>query len=105
MKGQVIYAPEGGRIEDAQLREILEDSLSDCRDSLKKVLLLIPDYTRYHSNAGKIANTLYHLLKDSFVRLHFEQIIGNVVPLFPFIFAGVGLQIIEHLHLDSATFH
>ena len=48
---------------------------------------------------------LYHLLKDSFVRLHFEQIIGNVVSLSSFVFAGVGLYIIEHLHVNSATFH
>ncbi len=32
--------------------------------SPKKVLLLPPDYTRYHSNAGFIANTYYHLLTD-----------------------------------------
>lgn len=80
MKGQVIYAPEGGRIEDAQLKEILEDSLSDCRESLKKVLLLIPDYTRYHSNAGKIANTLYHLLKDS-CQVDLLECLGTHVPM------------------------
>ena len=32
----------------------------------------------------------YHLLKYSFVRLHFEQIIGNVVSLFSLYFAGIG---------------
>lgn len=48
---------------------------------------------------------LNHLLKYCFVRLHFEQIIGNVVSLFSLGFTGVGLQIIEHLHLDSTTFH
>ena len=48
---------------------------------------------------------LNHLLKYSFVRLHFEQIICNVEPLLPIGFAGVCLQIIEHLHLDSTTFH
>ncbi len=33
--------------------------------SLKKVLLIPPDFTRYHSNAGLITNTYYHALKDS----------------------------------------
>ena len=65
MKGQVLYAPQGGGITDEQLRLALEDALSDCRDSLKKVLLLIPDYTRFHSNGGKIANMLYHMLEDT----------------------------------------
>lgn len=32
--------------------------------SLKKVLLIPPDFTRFHSNAGLITNLYYHLLKD-----------------------------------------
>lgn len=48
---------------------------------------------------------LNHLLKYSFIRFHFEQIIGNVISLFSLGFAGVGLQIIEHLHLNSVAFH
>lgn len=31
---------------------------------LNKVLILPPDFTRFHSNAGLITNTYYHLLKD-----------------------------------------
>jgi len=31
---------------------------------LKKVLLIPPDFTRFHSNAGFITNCYYHLLKD-----------------------------------------
>ena len=65
MKGQVLYAEQGGAISDEQLRLALEDSLSDCKDQLKKVLLLVPDYTRFHSNGGKIANMYYHMLKDT----------------------------------------
>ena len=45
-----------GRRPHRQMRScksILEDAISDCRDRLKKVLLLIPDYTRYHSNGGQ----------------------------------------------------
>ena len=65
MKGQVLYAAPGGVISDEQLLGALRDSLSDCRDRLRKVLLLVPDYTRYHSNGGKIANMVYHLLEDT----------------------------------------
>lgn len=32
---------------------------------LKKVLLIPPDFTRFHSNAGLITNTYYHMLQDS----------------------------------------
>ena len=32
--------------------------------TLNKVLLLPPDFTRYHSNAGFITNVYYHALKD-----------------------------------------
>jgi len=31
----------------------------------KKVLLIPPDFTRFHSNAGLITNRYYHLLKDT----------------------------------------
>ena len=65
MKGQVLYAAGEGGITDDQLQKTLADSLSDCRDRLKKVLLLVPDYTRYHSDAGKIANMLYHMLEGA----------------------------------------
>lgn len=43
----------------------------------------------------------YQLLEDSFVGLHFEQIIGYVVSLFSLFFVGMGFQIIEHLHFNS----
>lgn len=82
MKGQTVYAPEGGRIDDAQLKSILEDAISDCRDRLKKVLLLIPDYTRYHSNGGKIANMLYHLLQDT-CQVDLLEALGTHQPMTP----------------------
>ena len=53
----VVFQPE--------LRRALEDAFSDCRSRLKRVLLLVPDYTRYHSDAGKIANIVYHMLEDT----------------------------------------
>lgn len=45
-----------------EIKEALLKSLEG--KTLKKVLLLPPDYTRYHSNAGYITNVYYHALKD-----------------------------------------
>ena len=30
----------------------------------RRVLILPPDFTRFHSNAGFVANTYYHILQD-----------------------------------------
>lgn len=46
-----------------ELFEIIKSSISELKDKLKKVLLLPPDFTRMHSEAGKITAMLYRLLK------------------------------------------
>lgn len=51
-------------ITEAELAAAVEQSIADCRDKLKKVLLVVPDHTRYYSNAGRIANLYWHLLED-----------------------------------------
>jgi nickel-dependent lactate racemase len=51
-------------ISDAGLTEAVERSVADCRD-IKKLLLIVPDFTRYHSNSGRIANLYYHFFKDT----------------------------------------
>jgi len=45
-----------------EIKHALEKSIHGL--SLKKVLLIPPDYTRYHSNSGFITNQYYHMLKD-----------------------------------------
>ncbi|MEG2259488.1 MAG: lactate racemase domain-containing protein [Oscillospiraceae bacterium] len=65
MINQILYSEHENGISDAELKAALASSIGDCKDKLKRVLLLVPDYSRYHSNAGKIANIYYHLLKDS----------------------------------------
>lgn len=65
MISQSVYAKNPGGISPEELREILRNSIADCRDSLKKVLLLVPDITRFHSCAGQIANIYYHELCDT----------------------------------------
>ena len=47
---------------EKEILNALEKSLAG--RNLKKVLLIGPDYTRLHSNAGFIINRCYHLLKE-----------------------------------------
>jgi len=55
----------GEGISDAQLAQAVVQSLDDCKINLKKVLLIVPDFTRYHSHAGRIANLYYHTLGEA----------------------------------------
>ena len=56
-----IAAREEGLSEET-IREALQASLFGRK--LNRVLILPPDYTRFHSNAGFITNVYYHLLQD-----------------------------------------
>ncbi|MBQ1258060.1 MAG: DUF2088 domain-containing protein [Clostridia bacterium] len=58
------YSPREAGLDDSEIRSALEKSLSDVRMSLKKVLILPPDYTRFHSMAGRITWHLYDMLKN-----------------------------------------
>ncbi|MEA4912624.1 MAG: lactate racemase domain-containing protein [Oscillospiraceae bacterium] len=80
MNNKAIYAPDGGVITDAELETAIRDSISDIQASLKRVLLIVPDYTRYHSDAGKIANIYYHLLKDT-CAVELLEALGTHVPM------------------------
>lgn len=53
--------PDG--LTNHEIRQALKASIEGL--SLKKVLLVPPDFTRFHSNAGLITNMYYHLLKDN----------------------------------------
>ena len=50
-------------INSVELRAALEKSLEG--KTLKRVLILPPDYTRLYSGAGKITAAYYDILKDS----------------------------------------
>lgn len=60
------FYEEGRKIEESEQRWMMERLLDEARKrispSLKKVLLLPPDITRYHCGAGLLTNMLYHLL-------------------------------------------
>lgn len=50
---------------DAELFRLLDEAIAPDVGRLKKVLILPPDFTRYHSGAGKITAHYYQLLKDT----------------------------------------
>ncbi len=49
--------------------------------SLKKVLILPPDFTRFHSNAGYITNVYYHALTNAGVEVDILPALGTHVPV------------------------
>lgn len=50
-------------ISNDKIRSAVKESLNGRQ--LSKVLLIPPDFTRFHSNAGFITNTYYHLLENT----------------------------------------
>ncbi len=78
MKDLCLYAKDDFLARE-EIIEAVRDSLSEEVNSGKRVLLLIPDYTRYHSNAGLIANVIYHTLKGCKVDL--LEALGTHVPM------------------------
>ena len=46
-----------------EIKTALERSLSG--RSLNSVLLIVPDYSRFHSNGGLITNIYYHMLQKN----------------------------------------
>lgn len=65
MKKLSFYAETTKGISRTKLAYAVKESISDCRDILKKVLIIPPDFTRFHSEGGRITNIYYHLLKNS----------------------------------------
>ena len=59
-----VYAATQSGLSDAEVFSALDVSLENDLPNLKKVLLLPPDFTRFHSGAGLITSHLYQLLKD-----------------------------------------
>ncbi len=62
-----------------EIEGLLRQSLAG-RD-VKKALLIPPDYTRYHSNAGLITNLYYHMLTDEGAKVDILPALGTHVPV------------------------
>lgn len=80
MIGLSKYASTELGMDDSQIRTALEQSMLDVRLKLKKVLLLPPDYTRLHSNAGRITWHLYDMLKN-YCQVDIMPALGSHVPV------------------------
>ncbi|MDR1560222.1 MAG: lactate racemase domain-containing protein [Clostridiales bacterium] len=52
-------------ISNSRLSEAVNASVSGSRKDIKRALLIVPDFTRFHSNAGRIANLYYHALGNT----------------------------------------
>lgn len=74
----ILNCAEG--LNDSQIRTALEQSLTDVRLNLKKVLLLPPDFTRFHSNAGRITWHLWDMLKN-YCEVDIMPALGTHVPV------------------------
>ena len=64
MRNVVVKEQDGAGIADEVLAAAIEESVADCR-GIGRMLLIVPDFTRYHSNAGRIARLYYHLFEGS----------------------------------------
>lgn len=67
-------------MQDGELFAALEMSLAEDMQGLRKVLLIPPDFTRFHSGAGKITAHLYSLLKDT-CQVDILPALGTHVPM------------------------
>ena len=68
-----------GGISDAELKDALKASLEG--RTLQKVLIIPPDFTRFHSQAGKITGIYYHLLTERGVQADIMPALGTHEPV------------------------
>lgn len=79
MKESCLYAAEGGFLSQEEVAQAVQEAVGAYAGTGSRVLLIVPDYTRYHSNAGLIANTIYHTLTGCQVEL--LQALGTHFPM------------------------
>lgn len=68
----------GAPLSEEQLRTVVKESIGDAK--LEKVLIIPPDFTRFHSMAGKITNMYYELLKSD-CEIDIMPALGTHVPM------------------------
>ena len=74
-----LYSPREEGLNAEEIKGLLLESLEG-RD-IKKAMLVPPDYTRYHSNAGLITNLYYHILTDRGAEVDIMPALGTHVPV------------------------
>ena len=80
MKGFSAYSSGEKGFSEGEIREMLLSSLEGDMGKIKKALLLPPDYTRYHSNAGLITRILYEELSKT-ASVDIMPALGSHVPV------------------------
>ena len=76
---QFIYANQEEGLTQEEIRCALISSLEG--RSLQHVLIIPPDFTRLHSNAGYITNVYYHVLKEQGCEVDILPALGTHVPM------------------------
>ena len=79
MKDIYLSAERETGLAPEEIKGALEASLAGRK--LRKVLILPPDFTRFHSNAGFITNVYYHLLTGRGVEVDILPALGTHVPV------------------------
>ena len=74
-----LYAQQESGLTREEIEGLVLQSLEG-RD-VRKALLIPPDYTRYHSNAGLITNLYYHILTDRGAEVDILPALGTHVPV------------------------
>ena len=74
-----IYDKSGNGLSHEEIKEALLVSLEG--RELKNVLIIPPDFTRFHSNAGFITNVYYHALAEKGVNVDILPALGTHVPV------------------------
>jgi len=77
MKDIYLVAKTDSGLTQEEIKTALLESLEG--RSLKKVLILPPDFTRFHSNAGYITNVYYHALTEKGVQVDIMPALGTHV--------------------------
>ena len=73
------YAKDELGLTSGEIRAALIRSLEG--RTLKKALIIPPDFTRFHSNAGFITNVYYHALADMGCEVDILPALGTHVPV------------------------
>ena len=77
---QAAIAQCDGGLSHGEIEALLHRALDPVRGQLRRVLLLPPDYTRLHSNAGLITRLIYHMLSPD-CRVDIMPALGTHVPM------------------------
>lgn len=72
-------AADGSGLSSEEVEQALKESLEG--RELKKVLIIPPDFTRFHSQAGLITHIYYHLLTERGCQVDILPALGTHVPV------------------------